>query len=394
MIGSARTSLRKLPMIRRSVLYHVVLIAAFACAACSPDVRTLDERVRDALNDRLQQYGVHGASVAIALPNDTLHRICAGFSHDSIAMAPHMLFAVGSITKNLVAALILRLAEDGILSLEDPLHRWLPSLPHIDSSTTIRQMLNHTSGIFMFWENQRLWDDLIKFRDSVFTPEVVLTYLKEPYFAPGKGFRYSNTNYLLLAMIATRATHSRLSAELRKHFWGPLGLKHTYLSMEEQIPQERLAHVWGDNFEKDGSDRDITYLPRASHESITYGSAGVFATAEDLAVWCRSLFGGKILSAASLTQMLDFNLAAASSWCEGYGLGVFLFKKSITNGETAFGHGGGNIGTSAYMAYLPDYRTSIVVMINAMHGKCPDRMLEDVIDIVTEHLRNDNRSTK
>jgi CubicO group peptidase (beta-lactamase class C family) len=259
-------------MIRRSVLYHVVLIAAFACAACSPDVRTLDERVRDALNDRLQQYDVHGASVAVVLPNDTLHRICAGFSHDSIAMAPHMLFAVGSITKNLVAALILRLAEDGILSLEDPLHRWLPSLPHIDSSTTIRQMLNHTSGIFMFWENQRLWDDLIKFRDSVFTPEVVLTYLKEPYFAPGKSFRYSNTNYLLLAMIATRATHSTLSVELRKHFWGPLGLKNTYLSMEEQIPQERLAHgrscglvqitFWGKDPERGFIDANAGFQPR------------------------------------------------------------------------------------------------------------------------------------
>jgi D-alanyl-D-alanine carboxypeptidase len=377
-------------MTRRSLLYHVLLpIAAFAFAACSRDVRTFDERVRDAVNDRLQQYNVHGASVAVVLPNDTLHRICAGFSHDSVAMVPHMLFAVGSITKNLVATLILRLAEDGVLSLEDPLRRWLPPIPHIDSSITIRQMLNHTSGIFMFWENQKLWDDLIKYRDSAFTPEVVLTYLKEPHFAPGKGFRYSNTNYLLLAMIAARATHSTLSAEFRKRFWGPLGLKNTYLSMEEQIPQDRLAHIWGDNFEKNGSTRDITYLPRASHESITYGSGGVFATAEDLAIWCKSLFDGKILRAISLMQMLDFNLAAASTWCEGYGLGVFLFKKSITNGETVYGHGGGNIGTSAYMAYLPDYQASIVVMINSMHGKCPDRMLEDIIEIVTEHLHNE-----
>jgi D-alanyl-D-alanine carboxypeptidase len=376
-------------MTRRSLLCYVLLtIAASALAACSRDVRSLDERIRDALNDRLRQYNVHGASVAIVLPDGTVQRICAGFSHDSVAMAPHMLFAVGSITKNLVATLILQLAEEGLLSLDDPLHRWLPSIAHIDSSITIRQMLGHTSGIFMFWENQKLWDDLVKYRDSIFTPEIVLTYLKEPHFAPGKGFRYSNTNYLLLAIIATRATHSTLSAELRKRFWDPLGLKNTYLSMEEEIPQDHLAHVWGDNFEKDGSFRDITFLPRASHESITYGSAGVFATAEDLAVWCKSLFGGTILKAASLKQMLDFNPAAASSWCEGYGLGVFLFKKGVTNGERVYGHGGGNIGTSAYMAYLPEFQASIVVMINSMHGKCPDRMLEDVIEIVTDHLHD------
>lgn len=368
--------------------YLLLSGVALACAACSRDVRTLDERVRDALIDRLQQHNIHGASVAVILPNEVPHRICAGVSHDTVAMDPQMLFALGSITKNQVAALILRLAEEGRLSLEDPVQRWLPPIPNVDSSITIRQMLGHTSGIYMFWENQKLWDDLIRYRDSVFKPAVVLTYLKEPHFAPGTGFRYSNTNYLLLAMIATRATGSTLSAALRKHLWSPLGLKNTYLSMEEEIPRDRLAHVWGDNFEKDGSSRDITYLPRASHESITYGSSGVFATAEDLAIWCGSLFGGKVLEAASLAQMLEFNQAAASSWCEAYGLGVFKFNRGITDGEAVYGHGGGNIGTSAYMAYLPDYRTSIVVMINSMHGKCPDQMLEDVIEIVTEHLES------
>jgi CubicO group peptidase (beta-lactamase class C family) len=103
-------------------------------------------------------------------------------------------------------------------------------------------------------------------------------------------------------------------------------------------------------------------------------------------MWGSLLFSGRILQQSSLSQMLKFNPAAASSWCEAYGLGVFLFKKGITNGETAYGHGGGNIGTSAYLAYVPDDRVSIAVMINSMHGKCPDRMLEDIIEIVTEYL--------
>ena len=375
----------------KCLILNIVLIAIalVGVASCSRDVRSLDERMREALNDRLQQYDVKGASASVVLPDGSIHRIVAGFSHDTVAMKPHMLFAVGSITKNMVAAVVLQLAEEGSLSLEDPLKKWLPAYPKVDSTVTIRQLLGHTSGVFMFWENQKIWDDLIKYRDSVFTPEVVLTYLKDPHFAPGKGFRYSNTNYLMLAKIITKATGSTLAAQLRRRFWQPLGLTNTYLSMEEDIPRDRLAHVWGDNFEKGGAIRDLTYLPRASHESITYGSAGVFATAEDLAVWCTSLFRGKILKTKSLEQMLNFNPAAAGSWCEGYGLGVFLFKKNITNGERVYGHGGGNIGTSAYMAYLPDYGVSIVVMINSMHGKCPDRMLEDIIEIVTEHLQTE-----
>jgi D-alanyl-D-alanine carboxypeptidase len=355
--------------------------------SCSRDSRLLDVRVKEALTNRLNEYDVKGASAAIILPNGDIHRICAGISADTVPMKPHMLFAIGSITKNMVAALILQLAEEGLLSLDDQLSKWLPSFPHVDRTITIRQLLNHTSGIFMFWENQKLWDDLIAFRDSVFTPDAVLTYLKEPYFAPGKGFRYSNTNYLLLAMIATKATNSPLSAEFRERFWQPLRLRNTYLSMEEHIPQDQLAHVWGDNFQNDGSNKDITFLPRASHESITYGSSCIFTTAEELALWCSALFHGRVLKQSSLTQMLDFNPQSTTSWCDGYGLGVQVFKRKITDGERAYGHGGGNIGTSVYMAYLPEYDVSITVMINFFHGKCPDRMLEDIIDIVTEHLR-------
>ena len=369
----------------------LVVFTVLQCltASCTSDRRPLDIRLSDAVAERLNQYDVRGASTCAIMPDGSVHNIVAGISHDSVAMRADMLFATGSITKNMVAALVLKLAEGGVLSLDDSLHKWLPPHPKIDSNITIRQLLGHTSGIFMFWENQKLWDDLIKYRDSLFSPEVVLTYLKDPHFPPGTGFRYSNTNYLLLAQIVTRATNSTLSSELRRRFWQPLGLENTYLSLEEQIP-DRLAHVWGDNFEKGSPERDVTYLPRTSHESITYGSSGVFTTAGDLAVWCRSLFTGKVLAKSSLDQMLQINPAAAGSWCDGYGLGVFLIKKSTADGNRAYGHGGGNIGTSAYMVHLPDCDVTIVVMINSFHGKCPDRILEDMIEIVTDYLDHES----
>jgi D-alanyl-D-alanine carboxypeptidase len=234
----------------------------------------------------------------------------------------------------------------------------------------------------MFWENQRIWDDLIKYRDRVFAPEEVLSYLKDPHFPPGKGFRYSNTNYLLLAMIITRATGSSLSAEFRRRFWQPLGLTNAYLSMEEQIP-DRLAHVWGDNFENDGSFRDITLLPRASYESITYGSAGLFMTAEDLARWCHLLFEGKVLRPSSLKEMVTIGKG-------GYGLGVQLFRRGLTGGEKAIGHGGANIGTAAYMIYLPEHHASIVLMINAFNNKCLNYIAEELVSITADHLSSRN----
>ena len=112
------------------------------------------------------------------------------------------------------------------------------------------------------WDNQQIWDDLKKDRTKVWTPEEVLSYIEEPYFTPGNGYRYSNTNYLLLAMIIEKATGSKLSTEFRERFWQNLGIENTYLSLEENIPDNQ-AHVYGDNFNNDGTNIDLTFLPRA-----------------------------------------------------------------------------------------------------------------------------------
>jgi D-alanyl-D-alanine carboxypeptidase len=355
---------------------------AFATgASCARRGRPLEEKLQTALEKRLRHSSVKGASAAVILPDGTLWRGTSGISHPGVKMSPEMGFAIGSITKNMVAALMLQLAEERKLSLEDPISKWLPSYPHVNPTITIRQMLNHTSGLFMFWDNQQLWDDLVRYRTKHFTPEEVLSYLKEPHFPPGEGYRYSNTGYLLAAIIITRATESTLSAEMRKRFWEPLDLGSARLPLEEPYP-ENLAHVWGDNFEKDGSYRDITFLPRVSHDSITYGSAGVFMTAEDLARWTHALFHGKVLRDDSLRQMQSFGRGA-------YGLGLGRFGSRVGGGLTAVGHGGANIGTGAYMVYLPDYEVSIAVMVNRVFSGCESRIVRDLARITALSLRPD-----
>ncbi|MBN2354542.1 beta-lactamase family protein [candidate division KSB1 bacterium] len=361
-------------MSKRKVCLLTMLAAVMLF--CSSPKRSTSEQLQRALEKNLEKYGVRGASAAIILPDGTTRLVVGGVSHDSIRIEPNMVFAIGSITKNMVAALALQLAEEGVLSLEDSLHRWLPSYPHVDSSITIRQLLNHTSGLYMFWDNQKIWDDLKAYRTRVFTPEEVLGYIQAPYFAPGKGHRYSNTNYLLAAMILTKATGSSLSAEFRERFWQPLGLRSACLAIEEPLP-DNLAHVWGDNFENDGSMRDLTFLPQQSHDSITYGSAGVFMAAEDLARWMHALFNDKVINKASLKQMLT--LVPGS-----YGLGIGRFGWRLAGWKLAYGHGGGNIGTVVYAIHLPEHNISIAVMINRYHGKCAESIMKNLVNIVTQ----------
>ena len=357
---------------------HDLLLAVLVClAACAQDGDSLEGRLQAAMERRLQQHDVKGASAAIFLPDGSLRTVTAGVSHESVRMDPDMAYSVGSITKNMVAALVLQLAEEGELSLEDPVEKWLPPYPHVDGAITLRQLLGHTSGLYMFFDNQAIWDDLLRDRERRFTPEEVLGYLKEPYFAPGTGYRYSNTNYLLAAMIVEKATGSTLAAELRERFWGPLGLESARVPLEEPYP-ELLAHVWGDNFEKDGTFRDITSLPRVSHDSI--GCPSVFMTPRDLARWTHALFHGDVVGRASLAEMAAFGRQGS------YGLGLGRFSRLETAGMRAWGHGGGSIGTEAFMVYLPDHDVCIALMINRFGGRCSTHILRDLSRITMLHV--------
>lgn len=352
-----------------SVIINILLSLSCLTSYSDGDNVLLEEKLQKVLDEKISKYDVRGVSAAVIFPDQKIWTGVSGISYDTVSIKPDMLFAIGSITKNVVATLTLKLVEEGMLSLDDPLSNWLPEYPHVNSAITIRQLLNHTSGIYMFWSNQKIWDDLKNDRYKVWTPEEILSYIKEPYFEPGEGWRYSNTNYLLMAMIIEKVSGSSLSAEFRKYFWQPLEIENAFLSLEEEIPNN-LAHVFGDNYNNDGSVLDLTYLPRASHESITYGSGGLFMTAKDLARWGQSLFEGEVLGQKSMDEMLEFVDIGFGRKKRGYGLGVELFTRRTAHGEKAIGHSGANIGTSVYMIHLPEHHITIVVMINDFNHNC------------------------
>lgn len=358
-----------------------ILTVFCVLASCSSGPQAPAEtRMQKALDAGIRKYGVKGASAAVVFPDGKVWTGTSGFSLDSVSMKPDMLFAVGSVTKNMVAALVLQLVEENVLSLDDPVSKWLPPYAHVNGAITIRQLLGHTSGLYMFWDNEKIWEDLKKDRTKVWTPEEVLGYIREPYFEPGTGFRYSNTNYLLLAMIIENATGSKLATEFQNRFWKPLGFRDVTLAIQQPLP-ENLAHVFGDNFENNGEIRDLTFLPRSSHDSITFGSSGLFMTAEDLARWCQALFEGRVVGARSLEEMLKFNRMRRVANISAYGLGVQRYIRKIGGGETAIGHAGGNIGTITYMVYLPERHISITVMVNDYNARCNEQIVAKIIEI-------------
>jgi len=328
----------------------------------------LEERMQTILDRGIARYDIHGVSATVIFPDGSVWSGVSGVSHGDNKITADMVFAIGSITKNVVAALALKLVEKDTFTLEDPLSKWLPPYPYVDDRITIRQLLNHTSGIYMFWNNQQIWDDLMSEPDRIFTPEEVLGYIKEPHFAPGEGWAYSNTNYLLLAMIMEKATGTSLPDLIREHLMEPYPFRPVYFSQENSTPPNQ-AHIYGDDLMFGSGDVDNTFHPRAAHESITHGSSGIFTTAENLALWGHLLFEGEILEPESLENMLQMVTFPPTANMRAYGLGVQEYERQFSSGLRAIGHGGGNIGTSSYLVHFPDHHITIVVMINAFPNR-------------------------
>jgi D-alanyl-D-alanine carboxypeptidase len=362
-----------------AVAAAAIIASSLTCSGESPtetDDQTFAEKLQASLENTLSAHSGTGVSAAVLVPGERPWLGVAGISYGSRAITAQTIFGVSSITKNYVATLVLDLAEQGLISLEDSLEEWLPKLQHIDGTITIRQLLGHTSGIYDCVENPAFWPTVLAEPARVWSPEEVIeSFVEAPYFAPGAGFHYSNTGYLLLGMIVERATGSSVSASLHALLWDPLGFGSTLLDGEETITGE-VAHPWN-HLDNDGMLDDLSLLPRTSTSSATWTAGAIFATAEELAEWAWALFRGEVLGESALNEMLTFNTS-------GYGLGTDSFGPEYF-GVPAIGHVGSGAGYSGIMAYLSDLDTSIAVLMNDNNLDCLFATVSALVEEIRSH---------
>ncbi len=372
-----------------SFLIQIVLLGLIcSCSEEStngpPPELTFTEKLQAALDDGIKKYNGNGISAAVIMPDGETWVGASGISRSTTPVATNTLFSAGSITKMFTAATILQLAEEGKLTLEDSLHEWVPSYPNIDSTITIRQLLNHTSGLFNITENPSLWQAIFADPGKSWTlEESVANYTLAPYFPIGTDWHYSNTGYLLLRIIIRQASGSQISTEYRNRFFTPFDLERTFLAPEETLPVN-TAQGWFD-LDGNGIYDELPFM--TSFYSMAGG--GVFCTAEDLAKWARALLHERIvLDQQSLDQMLTFH-----SPCPGeplvssYGLGLINFSPDLFNNLEMWGHGGDAPGYAAGCFYLPDYGVCIGIMDNTEEGEAM-WTINDLLTVITEHLRN------
>jgi len=305
-------------------------------------------------------YSLKGISAAAYVPGQGMWLGASGVSSETENVNTGMLFGAGSITKNFMSALILQLAEADSLSLNDTLGRWLPVFPNINNSITVRQLLDHTSGLYNMTDNPAFSIAINSDLNRRWTAEEILSggFVLTPYFLPGASWHYSNTNYLILGYIINKIMNTDISGQLHGRFFTPYNLTESFFEVQDTITLP-YAHNWVD-INGDGILDDVSFIPMTSIYSSTAGAGGVTSRPENLVRWLRALYGGNILNQSSLSAMLTFRPASISG-ANGYGLGTMRY---IVNGITCYGHGGNIFGYTSVMIYDPQDSIAVAVMMN------------------------------
>jgi CubicO group peptidase (beta-lactamase class C family) len=293
--------------------------------------------------------------------------------------AADTIYKIGSNTKQFTAASILLLQEAGALSVDDPLSRHLPDFPHA-ADVTLRQMLTHTSGLGNF-TNTHPPDKIVQMSRLDYDQKALLAAMAatDPLFVapPGTAWSYSNTAYVLLGIVVEKVSGVPLGSFLKTRLFDPQGLTDTAKDdVSEVLPRRAsgyVAHI--------GSK---TLFDNCSFESMSIpaGAGAMRSTVRDLCAWHAALFGGKVLSPASLTVMTTpgrlkdggqpFSLgqggAPKVAMDYGFGLGVGAFE-----GRKAFSHAGGISGFASHLRTFPAEGVSVAVLLNTIGPAGPGR---------------------
>jgi D-alanyl-D-alanine carboxypeptidase len=276
-------------------------------------------------------------------------------------------FAFASMSKTFTSALILQLVAEGRIRLTDPATALLPPLKKpIDRRITIAMLLDHTSGLHDFFLNPKIDKPLQSDPTRVWTAADSLGYVGKPYFAPGKGWHYSNTNYLLLGLIAERVTGQPLASAIRTRLLQPSRLPTIWYQAIEQ-PRVGLAHGYrlpGTKVTVKPIDvADGTGIaPFRSVVTAAAGAGSLAGTSADLARWARLLYSGAVLGPDGTALLLGgFAATAAYHPSVAYGYGI---QAIVVDGHASFGHSGRLLGFRGAVRHFPADGITIAVLTN------------------------------
>lgn len=344
-----------------ALVWLALPMGAAAQMASNPEIRTELARI---LESQHQLQGQVGLVAAVRFPDGSIWTGVEGWANPVTGeeLLPDNRFGFASITKTFVAAVVLQLVDEGLLSLDDPLGQHVGPFRYVNSGITIRQLLGHSSGVYNYTDHPDRVRIIREDLNRVWTPEEVLDrFLRPPLYFAGTGASYSNSNFLLLHTVIEAVTGNTLGDELRARVIEPHGLNETTFGGDEP-PNGTVATTWSD-INGNGTLDDFRELYLAvSHNSARAAPGSMFSTVSDIARWAKHLFDPSMFSAGTRRDLLDWHpLSGVGAVWTGYGQGVQQFSFA---GTEAWGHSGWINGSRSIMVYAPDLGFSVAAVDN------------------------------
>ena len=351
----------------------VVAIAVLLSASVAPVVaqplpaaRLVATRVDSLARAWIATRGSPGLSIAVVRDRDTLVFAAWGMAEleNDVAATPRTVYEIGSITKQFTSAAVMQEVERGRVRLDDSIATYLPTLPAAWRPVTVRQLLNHTSGIPSYTNLGVRW---VRRWGEEMPPDtlVALTAGEPMSFPPGTQWQYNNTGYVILGMLIEKVTSRSWADDVQARFAGPLGLPDTRWCDVKPIIARRAR-----GYEPDGrSFRNAAFLAMTQ----PFSAGALCSTVGDLSKWNALLHGGRVVSATSYAAMTTPAGAAATGRMR-YGFGL---AADTLGGRTMIQHGGGINGFLSENAWFPDSRTSVTVFTNSGSGS-PGKLMRQV----------------
>lgn len=379
---------------KRPIIF-ALLPLIFLFLAC-PNQKALEQSLQQELDTWCTAEGIPGATLAIVLQNGKSINIASGFSdkEQQTPMKPEDEMLLGSVGKTYVSGLALQLVDKGKLNLDDKVasffknEPWLDSLPNAQN-LTVKMLMNHTSGIPRYVFKKEFVEALHANTARHWQPVELIRFIfgDNPLHNAGKGWGYSDTNYILLGMIMEKVMGDTYYNQLKKRILTPNNFVHTYPSDKNDLPNLIPGYIGENNFFN---------LPEKVNEKGLYPinpqfewtGGGLVTNTLDLASWMQVLHGGKFLSEKTyneLIQAVDFKTGEAAK--AGYGLGTFVWQ---TDEGIYYGHAGIMPGYLTQTRYHKDLGFSIALQINTDQGlgRNMNALILKIGGMVKAHLRS------
>lgn len=296
-----------------------------------------------------------GAAVLIAKKGQVIYDKAFGMANLElgIPLKTEHVFRIGSVTKQFTGAAIMQLVEQGKLSLDDVVTKFVPDFPDYGKKITVEQLLLHTSGIKSY-TNMAEWNDELRRKD--FTPAALIDFFENQptEFVPGTQWNYNNSGYILLGYIIEKASGKTYGEYVAEYFFKPLGMNNSYYGDVAPVIKNRAAGY---------SQADVkgTYT-NAPYLSMTqpYAAGSLLSTVEDLYIWTKALHSGKVVKPESLKKMTTAHILPDSTNTHyGYGL-----QMGNLLGSPTVEHSGGIHGFLSDLLYLPNEDVCVAILTN------------------------------